>query len=38
LAESSNRLIVLCGSLYLVGYFLKQNRLDIKEYSAKSDG
>jgi dihydrofolate synthase/folylpolyglutamate synthase len=37
-AEPSNRLIVLCGSLYLVGYFLKQNRLDIGKDSIESDG
>ncbi|NEQ28447.1 MAG: bifunctional folylpolyglutamate synthase/dihydrofolate synthase, partial [Microcoleus sp. SIO2G3] len=38
LADFSNRLIILCGSLYLVGYFLKQNQLDIEDYVAKSEG
>jgi dihydrofolate synthase/folylpolyglutamate synthase len=28
-SDTSERLIVLCGSLYLVGYFLKQNSSDI---------
>ncbi|HEY9632834.1 MAG TPA: folylpolyglutamate synthase/dihydrofolate synthase family protein [Coleofasciculaceae cyanobacterium] len=30
--ETEKPLIVLCGSLYLVGYFLKQNRTDTNSY------
>ncbi len=29
--QPSNRLIVLCGSLYLIGHFLKQNHSNINK-------